>query len=64
MIVLLSGTNRPGSNTRKVTARVAASYRALGVKPMLLDLARRVVPCQGAVGTKFPAGWKLAATSV
>jgi hypothetical protein len=27
MIVIVSGTNRPGSNTRKVTARVEASYK-------------------------------------
>ena len=39
MIVIISGTNRPGSNTRKVTARVEASYNALGVKTQLLDLA-------------------------
>ena len=39
MIVILSGTNRPGSNTRKVTARVEAAYRALGVKTHLLDLS-------------------------
>lgn len=38
MIVIISGTNRPGSNTRKVTARVEASYKALGVKTQLLDL--------------------------
>jgi len=39
MIAIISGTNRPGSNTRKVTARVDASYNALGVKTQLLDLA-------------------------
>ena len=39
MIVILSGTNRPGSNTRKVTARVESSYQALGVETQLLDLA-------------------------
>jgi chromate reductase, NAD(P)H dehydrogenase (quinone) len=39
MIVIISGTNRPGSNTRKVTARVEASYKSLGVKAHLLDLA-------------------------
>ena len=39
MIVIISGTNRPGSNTRKVTARVEASYQALGVKVQVLDLA-------------------------
>jgi NAD(P)H-dependent FMN reductase len=39
MIVIISGTNRPGSNTRKVTAHFKASYRSLGVKTRLLDLA-------------------------
>lgn len=40
MIVIISGTNRPGSNTRKVTARVEAIYQTLGVKTQLLDLAK------------------------
>jgi chromate reductase len=39
MIVIISGTNRPGSNTRKVTSRVEVSYKSLGVKTQLLDLA-------------------------
>jgi len=39
MIVIISGTNRPGSNTRKVTTRVEAGYQALGVKTQVLDLA-------------------------
>ena len=39
MIVIISGTNRPGSNTRKVTAHVEAIYKTLGVKTQLLDLA-------------------------
>jgi NAD(P)H-dependent FMN reductase len=39
MIVILSGTNRPGSNTRKVTAQVETHYQALGVQTRLLDLA-------------------------
>jgi chromate reductase, NAD(P)H dehydrogenase (quinone) len=39
MIVIISGTNRPGSNTRKVTAQVEAIYKSLGVKTKLLDLA-------------------------
>jgi chromate reductase len=38
MIIILSGTNRPKSNTRKVSARIEAAYRALGVKTQLLDL--------------------------
>ena len=39
MLVIISGTNRPGSNTRKVTARVEAIYKSLGVPFQLLDLA-------------------------
>ena len=39
MIVIISGTNRPGSNTRKVAAHLTATYQALGVKTQLLDLA-------------------------
>jgi len=39
MIVILSGTNRPGSNTRKVTAHVEGIYQSLGVATQTLDLA-------------------------
>jgi NAD(P)H-dependent FMN reductase len=39
MIAIISGTNRPGSNTRKVTARVEAIYHSLGANIQLLDLA-------------------------
>lgn len=39
MIVIISGTNRPGSNTRKVAAHVEAGYHSLGVKTKVLDLA-------------------------
>jgi len=39
MIVIISGTNRPGSNTRKVTSHVEAIYKSLGVQTQLLDLA-------------------------
>jgi chromate reductase len=39
MIVIISGTNRPGSNTRRVTAHVEAIYKSLGVPTQLLDLA-------------------------
>jgi NAD(P)H-dependent FMN reductase len=39
MIVIISGTNRPGSNTRKVTTHVRAHYQSLGVETHLLDLA-------------------------
>jgi len=38
-IVLLSGTNRPGSNTRKVVAQVAEYYREAGNPAQILDLA-------------------------
>ena len=39
MIVIISGTNRPGSNTRKVAARIEALYQISGLKANLLDLA-------------------------
>lgn len=39
MITIISGTNRPGSNTRKVTAHVERAYAALGVEAQVLDLA-------------------------
>jgi NAD(P)H-dependent FMN reductase len=39
MIVIISGTNRPGANTRKVAACVETLYAALGVPTQLLDLA-------------------------
>jgi NAD(P)H-dependent FMN reductase len=38
MIVIIAGTNRPGSNTRKVATHVHAHYHSLGVKTHLLDL--------------------------
>lgn len=40
MIVIISGTNRPGSNTRKVAGHVEAVYKALGVPFQVLDLAQ------------------------
>ncbi len=39
MIVIIAGTNRPGSNTRRVTNHVENSYAALGVPAQVLDLA-------------------------
>jgi chromate reductase, NAD(P)H dehydrogenase (quinone) len=39
MITIITGTNRPGSNTRKVAAHVEATYKSLGVKTQLVDLA-------------------------
>jgi chromate reductase len=59
MIVIISGTNRPGSNTRKVTARVEANYKTLGVKTHLLDLAE--LPPEIFAPTSYaekPAGLK------
>lgn len=38
-IVIISGTNRPSSNTAKVTAHVDAIYRAIGEPTQVLDLA-------------------------
>jgi len=40
VLTILSGTNRPGSNTRQVAAQVEAIYRTLGVTPRLIDLAQ------------------------
>lgn len=39
MITLVVGTNRPGSNTRKVASQVEAIYKDLGVEMKTLDLA-------------------------
>ena len=38
-ITLLSGTNRPGSNTRRVTTRLEGIYRELGQPAGVIDLA-------------------------
>lgn len=38
MITIISGTNRPGSNTRKVSGVIEVIYRELGVPIRLLDL--------------------------
>ena len=40
MITLIAGTNRPGSNTRKIAAHVEEIYAALKVPVRLLDLAQ------------------------
>ena len=40
VLTLISGTNRPGSNTRKVAAHVEEIYRGLGVPLAVLDLAK------------------------
>lgn len=39
MIVILSGTNRPDSNTRRVSGQIAELYRDLKVTHQILDLA-------------------------
>ena len=39
MITILAGTNRPGSNTRKVVAQVESLYLKLGVPVRIIDLA-------------------------
>ena len=40
VLTLISGTNRPGSNTRKVAAQVEEVYRGLEVPLAVLDLAK------------------------
>lgn len=37
-ICVISGTNRPGSNTRKVAGKIAGDYGDLGVEVEILDL--------------------------
>jgi chromate reductase, NAD(P)H dehydrogenase (quinone) len=39
MISMLIGTNRPGSNTRKVAAHVEETYKSIGVPLRVIDLA-------------------------
>jgi chromate reductase len=39
VLTLIVGTNRPGSNTRKVVRQVEGIYQALGVPLKVLDLA-------------------------
>src|SRR4030095_15471599 len=39
MILIISGTNRPDSNTLKVARRVEGIYETLGVEFQVLDLA-------------------------
>lgn len=39
MIAIISGTNRPGSNTRKVVAQVEALYQKQNAVTSLIDLA-------------------------
>lgn len=40
MVTLLVGTNRPGSNSRRIGALIEESYRSLGVPLAVVDLAR------------------------
>jgi len=40
MLTLIIGTNRPGSNSRKVAGEVEGIYRGLGVPLQIVDLAR------------------------
>ena len=40
MITLIVGTNRPGSNTRKIAAQVEEIYAGLKVPLKVLDLAQ------------------------
>jgi NAD(P)H-dependent FMN reductase len=40
VLALIVGTNRPGSNTRKIATHVEECYQALGVPLRVLDLAK------------------------
>jgi chromate reductase, NAD(P)H dehydrogenase (quinone) len=39
MIQIIAGTNRPGSNTLKVSRQIYSTYKELGVEAHVLDLA-------------------------
>jgi len=41
MIVMVSGTNRPGSNTYRVTAQLEANCKLLGAQTQLLSCIAR-----------------------
>lgn len=51
MIQIISGTNRPGSNTRKVTEAVFKNYQALGVPSEVLDLT--LIPLEIYQGSSY-----------
>lgn len=53
MIALISGTNRPGSNTRKIVAKVEAIYQSLAVPTQVLDLA--MLPPEIILPTSYAA---------
>jgi NAD(P)H-dependent FMN reductase len=57
MILLVSGTNRPGSNTRRVTRLLEALYAEQGTPCEVLDLARLPLDVflPGAYAEKPPA---------
>lgn len=57
MMTLLIGTNRPGSNSRKVAGQIEALYGELGVPLAVVDLARLPLDVflPGAYGEKPPA---------
>lgn len=54
MIVVIAGTNRAGSNTRKIADQAVADHRSLGGEVELLDLAGMQRDCfsPGAYGEK------------
>lgn len=59
MIVILSGTNRPGSNSRKIAAHIESIYQELGVAHQVLDLAE--LPAEIFAPTSYgekPASFK------
>ena len=59
MIALISGTNRPDSNTRKVTRHIEEIYAALKVPHQVLDLAKMPIEIflPSSYGEK-PAGFR------
>ena len=57
MIGVIAGTNRAGSNTRRIAVQVAEEHRALGEEVTMLDLAEMPQDCfsPGAYGEKPPS---------
>lgn len=65
MIVIISGTNREGSNTRKVAGLVEQMHAAAGAQTKLLDLREMPAECftPAAYGAR-PAGFQPFADAV
>jgi NAD(P)H-dependent FMN reductase len=59
MITVISGTNRPGSNTRKIAQLALESLRASGADVELLDLADLPIEIfEGSAYAEKPASFE------